>query len=291
LLSHPDGRRAAIDVKASRAGAYRAPPSPLVVELIAQALQLQEITSFHFVTRRRFRPAGRAAVAGHTRVYLHEGVCPSARDRESIRLQEEQAIDYGRALLTAGRDGDPDFDRIVELLVADTVAAHRRVTPGRRSLLEVPLRFSYLFDETAPGVDADASSRLVAAWGRMSDVLVTRDRRFMAGFPLPPSDVELDRGHLVARQAGGDEAVGINLIPQDRRLNRGRGADGRRWPEASRRRRARDRGVRPHLYELYRAAVPPAPRQASEVRQQVGPTNVARPSSRRRLTAGLIRRR
>lgn len=229
LLSFPDGRRSAVDVKAARDGSYRAPPSRAMLEIVQQALDREEITSFHFVTRRRFRPAVHAAIAGIERVYLHEHVWPTERDRESIRLQEAAAIDYGRALIAARRDGVPDFDVLVEPLVSEAAGAYRRATPGRRSLVEVPLRFTYLFDETPPATDADPGPRLVAAWGRTPGGVLARDRRFMAGFPLPSSDAALDRGHLIAREAGGDEGVGINLIPQERRLNRGRGGDGRRW--------------------------------------------------------------
>jgi hypothetical protein len=229
LLSSPGGRRAAIDVKATRGNAYRVPPSPAMLEIVTQALARREITSFHFVTRRRFRPAVHAALADVEGVHLHEGVWPTSRDRESIRLQEAQAIDYGRALRGARTENGVDFDRLVEVLASDAASAYRRATPGRRSLLTVPLRFTYLFDETAPADDTDAGPRLVAGWGRTLNEAADRDRGFMAGFPLPSAEFEVDRGHLIARMAGGDEAVGINLVPQERRLNRGRGPDGRRW--------------------------------------------------------------
>jgi len=229
LLSYPDGRRAAIDVKSARSGTYRAPPSRAVLEIIEQALRRGEITSFHFVTRGRFRPAVHAAVAGIEHVHVHEGVWPDEHDRASIRLQETAAIDYARALTAAKRDGIPDFDVLVEMLSSEAAHAYRRATPGPRSLVEVPLRFRYMFDDTRAAGDADPWPRVVAAWGRTPEDVLRRDRRFMSGFPLPSSETARDRGHLIARQAGGEEGVGINLIPQDRRLNRGWGADGRRW--------------------------------------------------------------
>lgn len=234
LITFPDGRRAAVDVKASRADAYRHPPSPAMLKIVAQALDRQEIASFHFVTRRRFRPAVHAAAAGIAGLYLHEGVWPTAADRESIRLQEAQAVDYAQALREAQGAEGLDFDVLAELLADRAASAYRNVTAGRRSLLAVPLRFTYLFDEARPATPSDATSRLIAAWGRTSALAIARDRRFMAGFPLPRSDVDLDRGHLIALAAGGDEAVGINLIPQERRLNRGRGPDGRRWRQLER---------------------------------------------------------
>ncbi len=234
LVTFPDGRRAAVDVKASRADAYRHPPSRAMLDVVAQALDRREIASFHFVTRRRFRPAVHAAASGIAGVHLHEHVWPTTADRESIRLQEAQAVDYGRALQAARSADRPNFDVLAELLADRAASVYRDVTAGHRSLLTVPLRFTYLFDETTPAAPSDATSRLVAAWGRTDVQAVARDRRFLAGFPLPRSDVELDRGHLVALAAGGDEAVGINLIPQERRLNRGRSPDGRRWRQLER---------------------------------------------------------
>lgn len=190
LLSSPDGRRAAVDVKATRAGAFRTPPSRAMLEIVQQALDRHEITSFHFVTRGRFRPAFRAAVAGMPRVHVHEGVWPGARDRESIRRQEAQAIDFGKAVRAAQRDGVVDFDALVELLADEAAAAYRRATDGSRSLVRVPRRFTSLLDRTPAASDADAGERVVAAWGRTS----------------------------------GDGTVGLDLIRHDR----GRGADARR---------------------------------------------------------------
>lgn len=83
LISHPDGRRVAVDVKASRAGAYRTAPSVEILQVIDQAVARGEITSFHFVTRRRFRPSVHRAVAGASRIHLHEHVWPSDADRRA----------------------------------------------------------------------------------------------------------------------------------------------------------------------------------------------------------------
>jgi hypothetical protein len=199
-----------------------------MLEIVRQAIARQEITSFHFVARGRFRAAVQAVVADIEGIYVHEGVWPTRADRESISSQQAAAIDYGRAITTARCDGILDFDRLAELLSTEAAAAYRRTTGGERSLLEVPLRFTYLFDETRPAADGPGW-RLIAAWGRTQPKTLRRDRRFMAGYPLPHADTLLDRGHMIAREAGGDEGVGINLIPQDRRLNRGHGADGRRW--------------------------------------------------------------
>lgn len=44
----------------------------------------------------------------------------------------------------------------------------------------------------------------------------------------------IDRGHLIARTSGGAEGIGLNLIPQNRALNRGIGREGQRWRDMER---------------------------------------------------------
>lgn len=51
----------------------------------------------------------------------------------------------------------------------------------------------------------------------------------MRGFPVPSAPMPIDRGHVIARTSGGAEGLGVNLIPQNRALNRGIGREGRRW--------------------------------------------------------------
>ena len=229
LLTAADGSRVGVDVKASRVGAYRHAPSPAMLEVICQALRRREIDSFHFVTPGRFRPAFLAAVAAADRIHVHEHVWPSPGDRLSICRQERAAIDYRRALGAARVEGRVDFAVLADSLAQLAADAYRRTTAGERSIVEVPLRFTYLFDETSSSDPLEACARLIAGWGTTGAEPLPRDGRFMKGFPLPRSSSRRDRGHLVARQAGGDEGLGINLFPQDRDLNQGRGADGRRW--------------------------------------------------------------
>jgi hypothetical protein len=240
LLTAAGGSRVAVDVKTSRVGVYRHAPSPAMLEVIHQALQRREIDSFHFVSPGRFRPAFRAAVAAADRIHVHEHVWPSPADRLSIRRQERAAIDYRRALGAARVDGQVDFALLADSLGRHAADAYRRTTAGDRSIVEVPLRFTYLFDETNSPDPSQACARLIAGWGTAGAEPLPRDRRFMRGFPMPRANSQRDRGHLVAREAGGDEGLGINLFPQDRELNQGRGADGRRW-------RAIERFVAEHL--------------------------------------------
>jgi hypothetical protein len=85
----------------------------------------------------------------------------------------------------------------------------------------------YLFDSTDAG-DGPAP-RIVAAWTTSHATRSERDRSFVRGFPLPRTDHPIDRGHLIAWSTGGADHLGINLIPQDRALNRGTSRAGSRW--------------------------------------------------------------
>jgi hypothetical protein len=230
LVSSADGSRAAIDVKFSRSGVYRAVPPASMLDVLERAIDRGEIAGCHFVTPGRFRPAVHRSVRGREGVHLHEHVWPSQRDRCSIALQERAALDYASLLRASEHGAVLDFDGLTERLASGAIRAYRNATAGEREIVEIRTEsgLTYLFDKTA-SPPAEAEPRLIAGWGRSSAAGGSRDRRFMAGFPLPRSETPLDRGHLIARAAGGDEGIGLNLIPQDRRLNRGLGPDGRRW--------------------------------------------------------------
>lgn len=231
LLSSPDGSRRGVDVRFSRSGVCRATPSSATLRAIAEALERGELDSFHFVSPGCFRPAFRRAVSAVPGLHVHERVWPTEDDLRSIRLQELAAIDYGRVLREAAeRVPDDPMAPLAELSTA-AARAYRAATAGTRSLDEITTGsgFTYLFDSTLDAPLTEAPPRLVAGWGTTTASRRPRDRRFMRGFPLPSSPTPLDRGHLVARAAGGDEGIGLNLIPQDRRLNQGHGPQGRVW--------------------------------------------------------------
>lgn len=71
--------------------------------------------------------------------------------------------------------------------------------------------------------------RLVAAFGLTRDQPPPRQPSLMRGLPLPPAPMPIDRGRVIASTSGGAEGIGLNLIPQNRALNRGIGREGRRW--------------------------------------------------------------
>ena len=144
----------------------------------------------------------------------------------------DASIAYAQAITEATRDGSIDIDLLFEELSARATSAYRRTTAGERDLVEVtPSSFTYLFDATPPNGDAPdlVWPRLVAGWGGRSGDVAMRDKTFLRGFPLPTTPFAVDRGHLIARAAGGDEGIGINLVPQMAELNRGHSLEGRWW--------------------------------------------------------------
>jgi len=78
--------------------------------------------------------------------------------------------------------------------------------------------------------DRRADDRVVAVWGRSRPAERRRERARLARFlpnPSSWSQVELDRGHLVAHAAVW--WARHQPVPAGRRLNRGRSAQGRVW--------------------------------------------------------------
>jgi hypothetical protein len=229
LVTGPDGSRVGVDVKHSVLGAYRSAPSPGMLAVVRLALARGEIASFHFVTPGRFRPAFRAALVGQSDVYAHEHVWPTGLDRQLIARHESQAIDYSAAARRIV-EGTPAVEVIGDL-VDDAASCYRAAFGGDRELVTVEPGdgFNYLFDATLDAPADEPPPRVIAGWGQTRRPTGKRDRRFLAGFPLSPSQVSTDRGHLIACSAGGGDGFGINLIPQERALNRGHSAQGRKW--------------------------------------------------------------
>ena len=162
-------------------------------------------------------------------MYAHEQIWPTEQDRQIIACHECQAIDYSTAArrIVAGDGADEVIDDLV-----DAAAGRYRGAFGRhRELVTVEPGdgFTYLFDATLEAPLDEPPPRVIAGWGETHKATRERDRRFLAGFPLPPSETRTDRGHLIARSAGGGDSFGINLIPQERALNRGHSVQGRKW--------------------------------------------------------------
>lgn len=108
-------------------------------------------------------------------------------------------------------------------------------TSGHRDIVHVDANdLTYSYDATT--VPTPTDNRLVAVWGRSGTPSGPRDALRMRGYPSPKAksaEVPLDRGHAVAHSAGGSEE-GINLIPQNRYLNRGWSPEGKEWTRLER---------------------------------------------------------
>jgi len=230
ILLEVRGERRGVDVKRSSSGTYRHPPSADVITAAESAVTRGELRSFHWVSPGRFRPAVHR-VAGSAGIGLHEGVWPSPDDVTRIRTLGIQAIDTGGIVSAWQGSSVLGLEDLAVGLVLEARDAYARTWGEHRDLREITLRdgFTYLFDSTDPG-PPDPPARLVAAFGTTSKAKPQRQPRFMRGFPLPSShELPIDRGHIIARSAGGAEGIGVNLIPQDRRLNRGWGDLGKGW--------------------------------------------------------------
>lgn len=86
----------------------------------------------------------------------------------------------------------------------------------------------FLFD-LASEVNAKQEDRTIAAWGFPDSRPHRRDTAYQRGYPAPQgrATTPLDKGHMVPHTAGG--TFGPNIFPQDRDLNRGWSAEGRRY--------------------------------------------------------------
>lgn len=95
-------------------------------------------------------------------------------------------------------------------------------------LLEFDEVATFLFDQ-AGAIGAPQADRTIAARGFSRPGRRARDAAYQRGYPSPAgrADRPLDKGHMVAHGAGGE--FGPNIFPQDRELNRGWSAEGKRY--------------------------------------------------------------
>jgi hypothetical protein len=136
-------------------------------------------------------------------------------------------VDYGlmNADLPPGKRADPDA--VGEWLASAWSASYRSRVPVSL-LLEVDDVATFLFDQASEAGAAQAD-RTIAARGLSRPGRRRRDAAYQRGFPSPGGRAErpLDKGHMVAHGAGGE--FGPNIFPQDRALNRGWSAEGKRY--------------------------------------------------------------
>ena len=136
-------------------------------------------------------------------------------------------IDYRRMLaeLSADQRGDPA--EVSAWLVAAWSDAYCSQIPNSL-LLEFDDVVTFLFDQ-AGAVDAQQADRTIAARGFSRSGRRARDSAYQRGYPSPAGRANrpLDKGHMAAHSAGGE--FGPNIFPQDRELNRGWSAEGKRY--------------------------------------------------------------
>lgn len=80
------------------------------------------------------------------------------------------------------------------------------------------------------GIDGvGREARTVAAWGRVPEQVAARDATRQRGYPMSRrwADAGYERGHLVARAAGG--GLDVNLFAQAWQVNQGRSAEGKEF--------------------------------------------------------------
>lgn len=233
LITSASGLRYGVDVKYSVRNVVATVPSEAMLRVIDGAITRGEIESFHFVTPHRFAPAFRRTVVDHPGIHLHEHVWPTARDVQRIRLQRSQRIAHNAIFGQYQAKPHAGWADIGNALLEAYGDAYASAFGQNRDLRLIRVReHEHLFDTTDDHSPDAPAPRLVAIRADRRLEPLTRNKNFMRRFPIPEG--EYDRGHLVAREAGGAEGIGLNLIPQRRRLNRGQGRDGRSWRKLER---------------------------------------------------------
>lgn len=146
-------------------------------------------------------------------------------------------IEYARGLVAfAGQPYDAVVAGICDELPHVWLEHYQAMCTGPTNVLVVSASgFDYLFDFCSE-LDVEREDRLVVAFGVSRAPVSARRASRIRGFP--GSDERGDRGHFLARAAGGGED--INLFHQNAQLNRGHSPEGRRY-------RAMERYCEEHL--------------------------------------------
>ncbi len=136
-------------------------------------------------------------------------------------------INY-QALIGEDSDIDTALKTLTAALSSAWSVAYRESTPAANLYEFGPEPWTFLFDFSSE-IDAPQWDRTVAAWGLSVPGKRPRDEAYQRGYPSPKGRAErpLDKGHMVPHQVGGD--LGQNIFPQDRDLNRGWSAEGKRY--------------------------------------------------------------
>ena len=137
-----------------------------------------------------------------------------------------------RTLVRPHLSADPSIDdraRSWEDAYRDSVADDREIVR-----VDMSNGFTYSYDSTPPSDMSEPANRLIAVWGRSGSSGGPREDNRLRNFPDVRRKGErvLDKGHAAAHRLGGGED--INIIPQDRILNRGHKDKERIWSDPER---------------------------------------------------------
>jgi hypothetical protein len=120
-----------------------------------------------------------------------------------------------------------DLGRLGDALLEGTADFYMSRHPDGSLLILRQGGATYLFDH-ATSAGSGHDDRTVAAWALTPAEVRRREVAYQRGFPMAQSaDEPGDRGHLIPHLSGGE--FGPNIYRQDRDLNRGWSAEGRRY--------------------------------------------------------------
>jgi hypothetical protein len=138
----------------------------------------------------------------------------------------KHSVDYARVVSLLRGTPDP---KLVGTALLEAVADRYRGLHQDCALLQFEQSGGHYLFDLASSKGLSHEDRTVAAWALTPPVVERRDAAYQRGFPLTPEDsnAPVDRGHLIPHLSGG--AFGPNIFRQDRALNRGWSAEGRRY--------------------------------------------------------------
>jgi hypothetical protein len=137
------------------------------------------------------------------------------------------SIDYVAAQAAGRREPSQFQEAILANLEDQWAASYRRTCPASELVTMNQGEVHFLFDATSEGA-SEHCPRTIAAFGKVSGLRTVRDVVYQAGFPMKANaNQTFDRGHMMPHSAGGQ--FGPNIYAQDRALNRGLSAQGRRY--------------------------------------------------------------
>lgn len=158
---------------------------------------------------------------------VHPGDLTPTGRRAHYRLGvADLSVDYAEVM--AGLGAFPTSDAVGRALLDVLTDRYRRQHPASAVLTFTQIGATYCFDfASSDGLPQE--DRTIAAWTLTPPDVDPRDTSYQRRFPLAPrgDGQTVDRGHLIPHRSGGE--FGPNIFAQDRDLNRGVSAQGKRY--------------------------------------------------------------